>query len=133
MLGFDPLFRRWPRRSILAFESLNCGDNWALYLQKQQLRETVCRSNESVRRCSSDGHGSVGVFARWKGEELFQLPLKCLECRSVHLVLRPAFQHDVVEGLGAVAGARHSVAVLDLVQHFCVRHPYKTTSGELAR
>ena len=76
----------------------------------------------------SQRHRLVSVLARLlvlrvgHGEEVLQLPLKSFKSWSLHGVLVPTLQHDVVQGGGAPLGGLHPVAVLHLMKDFCVCH-----------
>ena len=76
-----------------------------------------------------EGLASVGrglfVLRVGQSKEVFQLPLQRLEGGSLHGVLVPALQHNLVESWRAARGALHAVAVFDLVQDLSVGHPWK--------
>ena len=73
-----------------------------------------------------EGLASIGrglfVLRVGQSKEVFQLPLQRLEGGSLHGVLVPALQHNVVEGGWTARRTLHPVAVLNLVQYLGVGH-----------
>lgn len=66
-------------------------------------------------------------------EEVFQLPLQGLERGPVLFILLPAVYHDVVHDFGAVGGARHPVALRNLLDHLVVAHGWNSHRGTLSQ
>lgn len=71
--------------------------------------------------------GRFLIFTAVHCEEIFQFPLQRLERGPSHWVPVPALKHDVVQCGRAIRRRRHSVAVLDLVQHLRIRHSCNKT------
>lgn len=68
--------------------------------------------------------GRFLVVGALYGEELLQFPLQGLKSGSLHLLLPPTLQHDIVQRLGTVRGTGHSVAMFYLVKDFGIGHTY---------
>jgi hypothetical protein len=75
-------------------------------------------------RTSSYGHRRLVVLAREDYKELLELPLQCLESRTLHRVHGPALEHDLVHRAHADSlwRTRHAISVLHLVQYFRIPH-----------
>ena len=74
-------------------------------------------------RLLSDGRDDgVCVLAGGLREKLLQLPLERLKRRPLHLILVPTVEHDLIERDGTAGGARHTIAVLHLVENFSIGH-----------
>ena len=65
------------------------------------------------------------VLRIWQCEKVFKLPLQGFERGSLHWVLVPALQHNVVEGWRTARRTLHPVAVFHLVQYLGVGHSCK--------
>lgn len=62
------------------------------------------------------------ILRSFHGKKVLQLPLQCLESGSLHCVLVPALQHDIVEGCRATRWTWHTVTMLHLMQYFGICH-----------
>ena len=104
--------------------------------------EKVPSNQQHLRWCKSDlNWGSLDIWICqcdllsvcwcffvlriWQCEKVFKLPLQGFERRSLHWVLVPALQHNVVEGWRTARRTLHPVAVFHLVQDLGVGHSCK--------
>lgn len=97
-----------PKVNVNSEHKTKSGSNRFLYVSSGTLSDT----------------GRFLVVGALYGEELLQLPLQGLKSGSLHLLLPPTLQHDIVQRLGTVRGTGHSVAMFYLVKDFGIGHTY---------
>lgn len=97
-----------PQVNVNSEHKTKSGSNRFLYVSSGTLSDT----------------GRFLVVGALYGEELLQLPLQGLKSGSLHLLLPPTLQHDIVQRLGTVRGTGHSVAMFYLVKDFSIGHTY---------
>ena len=85
----------------------------------------VSQRIRSQRHLSLSVCRSLLVLRVWHGEKVLQLPLESLKRRSLHGIFVPALKHDVVQWRWTALWRLHPVAVLHLVQNFCICHSWQ--------
>ena len=55
-------------------------------------------------------------------EEFLEPPLQGLKRGPWFRVVSPTLQHDLIQGIGTLTGARHAVAGWDCLQDLCISH-----------